>query len=105
MELWLALIAIGLITYATRLSFILLFGRMDVPAQLHRALRYVPVTVLSAIIFSELLVREGAADLSLGNARLLAGLLAALVAWWTKNVLLTIATGMAAMLLIQWVIP
>jgi branched-subunit amino acid transport protein len=105
MELWLALIAIGLITYATRLSFILLFGRMDVPVQLQRALRYVPVTVLSAIIFSELLVREGAVDLSPGNARLLAGLLAALVAWRTKNVLLTIIAGMAALLLIQWMMP
>jgi branched-subunit amino acid transport protein len=103
MELWLILIAIGLITYATRLSFILLFGRISLPKFVQQMLRYVPPTVLSAIIFTELLVREGAVDLSLSNARLLAGLIAALVAWRTHNVLLTIAAGMTVLLVIQWI--
>lgn len=101
MNIWLVMIAIGVITYATRLSFILLFGKMDMPGNLRRALRFVPATVLSAIIFPELLVREGALDLSLGNERLLAGILAFLVAWRTKNAVLTILIGMAALLLLQ----
>jgi branched-subunit amino acid transport protein len=33
----------------------------------------------------------------LGNARLIAGVIAALVAWRTKNVVLTIAIGMIAL--------
>ncbi|MBF8282806.1 MAG: Branched-chain amino acid transport, partial [Anaerolineales bacterium] len=44
---------------------------------------------------------RGALDLSLGNARLLAGGLAMLVAWRTKNVLLTIAVGMGALWILQ----
>lgn len=104
MELWLMLIAIGLITYGTRLSFILVFRRISLPTLGQQILRYVPPTVLSAIIFTELLVREGAVDLSLSNARLPAGLLAALVSWWTHNILLTIAAGMATLLLIQWIL-
>jgi len=36
-------------------------------------------------------------DLSLGNFRLLAGLVGALVAWRTRNVLLTLAAGMLAL--------
>jgi branched-subunit amino acid transport protein len=104
MELWLTLIAIGLITYATRLSFILLFGRISLPTLVQQMLRYVPPTVLSAIIFTELLVREGAIDLSLSNARLLAGLIATLVAWRTHNILLTITAGMAMLLLMQWIL-
>jgi branched-subunit amino acid transport protein len=104
MELWLTLIAIGLITYATRLSFILLFGRISLPTLVQQMLRYVPPTVLSAIIFTELLVREGAIDLSLSNARLLAGLIATLVAWRTHNILLTIMAGMATLLLMQWIL-
>jgi branched-subunit amino acid transport protein len=103
MELWFILIAIGLITYATRLSFILLFGRISLPSTVQQMLRYVPPTVLSAIIFTELLVREGVVDLSMNNARLLAGLIAALVAWRTHNILLTIAAGMAALFLMQWI--
>jgi branched-subunit amino acid transport protein len=101
MSIWLVMIAIGVITYATRLSFILIFGKMDMPGNLRRALRFVPAAVLSAIIFPEMLVREGGVDLSLGNERLLAGILAFLVAWRTKNAVLTILSGMATLLLLQ----
>ena len=95
---WLPALAVaGLATFATRLSFIALLGRVDVPPFLQRALRYVPPAVLSAIVFTEILVRDGAPDLSLGNVRLLAGAAAAVVAWRTRNVLLTIAVGMAAL--------
>jgi branched-subunit amino acid transport protein len=101
MSLWLTLIAAGLITYAVRLSFILLFGRREVPPRLLRALRFVPAAVLSAIIFPELFVHNGTVVASLGNARLVAGILAALVAWRTRNVLLTIVAGMAVLWLLQ----
>ncbi len=101
MSFWLTIIAIGLATYAIRLSFIYLFGRMDVPDILRRALFYVPPAVLSAIVFPELLFPGGVLNFSLGNARLLAGLLAALVAWRTKNVLLTLLSGMVALYVLQ----
>jgi len=39
--------------------------------------------------------------LSLGNSRLLAGLVAIAVAAWTKNSLLTILFGMVALVLFQ----
>ena len=87
----------GAVTFATRLSFIALLGRVEVPPLFRRALRYVPPAVLSAIVFTEIFVRDGAPDLSPGNARLLAGAAAAVVAWRTRNVLLTIAVGMAAL--------
>jgi branched-subunit amino acid transport protein len=96
-----ALALAGLVTFATRLSFIALLGRVEVPPLLTRALRFVPAAVLSAIIFPELLVRDGAVDLSLGNARLLAGLLAAAVALRTRSVVLTMLGGMAALWALQ----
>ena len=93
---WLVILGMGLVTYAIRLSLIALLGRMQVPPLVQRGLRFVPPAVLSAIIFPELLRPSGALDLSPSNLRLLAGVLSALVAWRTKNVLLTIAAGMAA---------
>ncbi|HJW89774.1 MAG TPA: AzlD domain-containing protein [Anaerolineales bacterium] len=101
MILWLTLFAGGLLTYVTRLSFILLIGRTRVPPRLQRALRFVPPAVLSALIFPELLLPQGTLELSPGNPRLVAGLLAALVAWRSRNVLVTIAVGMAALLILQ----
>jgi branched chain amino acid efflux pump len=105
MNVWLLLIGMGLVTYAIRLSLIVLIGRVDVPPIIQRALRFVPPAVLSAIIFPELLRPGGALNLSFGNVRLLAGVLAALVAWRTKNVLLTIAVGMVALWVLQAVVP
>ncbi len=104
MNVWLLLIGMGLVTYAIRLSLIVLIGRVDVPPIIQRALRFVPPAVLSAIIFPELLRPGGTLDLSFGNVRLLAGVLAALVAWRTKNVLLTIGVGMVALWVLQVVV-
>ncbi len=101
MTLWLTIIAAGLITYAFRLSFILLWERVDVPLWLQRSLRFVPPAVLTAIIFPELFLPSGSLNLSLGNARLIAGILAGLVAWRTRNIMLTILVGMGVLLLLQ----
>jgi branched-subunit amino acid transport protein len=79
----------------------LLLERVEIPWRVRQALRFVPPAVLSAIIFPELLWPHGALDISLSNVRLLAGLLAALVAWRTRNVLLTIAVGMGALWILQ----
>jgi branched-subunit amino acid transport protein len=103
MRLWLILLAAGVLTYAMRLSFILLWGKIEVPVWLQRALRFVPPAVLTAIIFPELFLPGGELDLTPGNARLIAGTLAALVAWRTRNIVLTILVGMGALLLIQYV--
>jgi branched-subunit amino acid transport protein len=99
---WLPALAVaGLITFATRLSFIALLGRYEVPPFFQRALRFVPPAVLSAIVFTEVVVRDGAADLRPENVRLLAAAVAAGVAWRTRNVLLTIGAGMAALWMAQ----
>jgi branched-subunit amino acid transport protein len=58
--------------------------------------------VLSAIIFPELFLRNGEWALSLDNYRLLAGLSAILVAWFSKNTLITIIAGMVVLFLLQF---
>ncbi len=72
------------------------------PALLLKALRFVPITVLPAIILPQLFLRNNALALSLHNPRWIAGILAAIVAWRTRNVLLTIAVGMVALWLLQF---
>jgi len=41
-------------------------------------------------------------NLSLDNYRLMAGLVAILAAWFTKNILITILVGMLALFLLQF---
>lgn len=102
MNIWLAIIGMGILTYAIRLTPILLMERVQIRGRAQQALRFVPTAVLSAIIFPELLILDGSVDISVGNARLLAGLLAAIVAWRTKNVLWAVITGMATLWILQW---
>jgi branched-subunit amino acid transport protein len=104
MSLWPMMIMAGLATFATRLSFIVLLDRVTVPAWFQRSLRFVPAAVLSAIILPELAKRNGALDISLRNAQLFSGALAAWVAWRTKNILLTIISGLLALLLFQFLL-
>jgi branched-subunit amino acid transport protein len=91
----------GIVTYAIRLSFVLLIGHMAVPPMLQRALRFVPPAVLAALIFPDLFLSGGTLILSPANPRLLAGALAALIAWRSRNAILSIAAGMAALWLLQ----
>lgn len=99
--IWLTIIGMGLVTYATRVSLILLLGRVEVPPLVRRALRFVAPAVFSALIVPAVLRPGGALDLSVGNVRLFAAVVAALVAWRTKNTLLTILLGMAALWMLQ----
>lgn len=103
--LWFTIITVGLLTFGIRLSFIALLGRAQIAPLLQQALRFVPVAVLSALIAPALLIPNGTLALSLTNSRLLAGLLAILVAWRTKNILLTILVGMVCLLILQTVLP
>jgi branched-subunit amino acid transport protein len=98
--IWLTIVLAGVLTFLTRLSFFALMDRWEPPYLLKRGLRYVPPAVLSAIVFPELLIQNGALNLAPGNVRLLAGLVAILVGWRTRNVFLTIAAGMGAFYLL-----
>jgi branched-subunit amino acid transport protein len=102
MSIWLVFILGGLLTFGMRFIFIYLLGRFEVPETMRRALRFVPPSVLTAIVVPELMIESNKIDVSLTNFRLLAGIVAVLVAWRTKNTLLTIVGGMLTLVLLEF---
>ena len=108
--IWLAILIGGVGTYAIRGSFIALYGRLELPAGVENALRFVPAAVLAALVVPELAQVDGTpvaqTGLPPGEAvvelitgdRVLAGLLAAVAAYVTEDVLATIIVGMGALL-------
>lgn len=96
-SIWVAMLGMGLLTLLLRSAFLLLPERVLLPALLRRALRYVPAAVLTAIYAPELLVQSGAIDFSAQNARLLAGIVAIVVAWRLRRTFFTIVAGMLAL--------
>lgn len=99
-QLIMTILIIGMGTFIFRFSFIFLYGKMKLPQWVHRAMRFVPPAVLSALIFPAILIRDQELWLSLENPRLLAGMVAIAIAWRTKNLLLTIASGLGIFWLI-----
>ena len=102
MNIWLVMVLGGLVTFGMRFSLIYLFGRFHVPETMRWALHYVPPAVLSAIIFPELFLQDGALSLAPDNHRLFAGLVAVLVAGLSRNTLVTILAGMIALFALQF---
>ncbi|MFT4946889.1 MAG: branched-subunit amino acid transport protein, partial [Natronomonas sp.] len=97
---WLAVIAVGLGTYALRASFLFLFERFgDVPDSVETGLAMVPAAVLSALVVPAVVAPEGTLAVS-GNGRIPAALLAAAVAWYTESILATIVAGLVALIVI-----
>jgi branched-subunit amino acid transport protein len=104
MTLWYTVAGMALVTYFARSSFLLLPSRVETPAWLRRALRYVPAAVLTAIWAPELALQKEVISLTLHNERLLAGLVAIAVAWRFRATFVTIVSGLLALHLFDWLL-
>lgn len=102
MTTWLAIAGVALSTFLLRASFIVFADPQRFPRRLRQALAFVPPAVLAAIVVPGLLFHQGAIDLTAGNPRWIAGVLAIAVGMRTRNALAAIAAGMAALWLLQW---
>ncbi len=91
---WILIAGMALVTYLPRYLPFALAGRVKLPPTLERALDFVPIAVLTAIVAQASLVRGGAIDVSPGNYHAAAALAAFAVAVLTKKLFLTIATGL-----------
>jgi branched-subunit amino acid transport protein len=89
-RLWVFL-AMGAVTYATRVTMIALLGR-QLPPLLQRWLRYVPAAVLAALIAPAALMPQGRLE---WGPHVPSVAIATIVAWRTRNVFATIVVGMA----------
>lgn len=99
-RVWVAIILSGVGTYAMRASFLVFAHRLaDVPPGIQRLLRQIPPAALAAIVFPALLAPEG--DFDLWQPRFVAGVVAALVAWRTKNIALTLVVGLGIVMAID----
>jgi branched-subunit amino acid transport protein len=98
--IWLLIAVIGIGTLLIRLSFLALLGRVaTVPPLVARVLRLIPAAVLAALVVPGVTRATGEFDLM--TARFLAAVIAAAVAWKTRNVFATIGVGMGVLWVAQ----
>jgi branched-subunit amino acid transport protein len=88
------------VTFAIRYPVLALLGKIELPPVMLRALRYVPAAVLTAIVVPAVLMPDGKRlFVALDNAYLIAAIIAVLVSWRSKSLLLTIIAGMVVFFL------
>lgn len=103
-EIALMILGMAIINLAIRWPVYLFADHVRFPPLVERALAFVPVAVLTAIIAPATLYPNGPEiQLSWHNAYLVGALVAAVISWKTKKLMPTILVGMAVFLLLyKW---
>ena len=101
--IWLVMIVGGIFTFGTR--FVMLSGWVahGLPRWLIDALAFVPIAVLTAILVPAVLIDPATQQIIvIGNARIVAAVVATIIALLTRNVIATISLGLATLWFLQW---
>ena len=77
-------------------------SRVSLPRPVLDGMKFIPPAVLTAIIVPAMFMPTGSLELSITNAYLVAGIASGVIAFRTRNLLLTIVLGMALFLLWRW---
>lgn len=99
---WIVISVIGIATIIMRGSFILTADRFKLSDKFTDILKFIPASVLAALVAPAIFYHEGMVGVLHGKERLLAGIIALLVAYKTRNIFLTILTGMGTLYLMQY---
>lgn len=92
-EVWGIVASAAFVTYASRAVGILFLADRRIPVLLERALRYVGPAVLAALVAS-IAAGDGGTAPSIDAAEVAAISMAALIAWWRRNVLWSLVGGL-----------
>ena len=95
------MVVVGALNYLSRLSFIAFFASREMPPLLARALRFVPAAMLTALVIPMVLTPSVMGTIEGINPRIPAGIVAAIVAWFTRSTFATLALGMIALWVLQ----
>jgi branched-subunit amino acid transport protein len=103
-EIALLIFLMAAVTYLPRLLPILLLSRRTLPGAIQRWLSYVPVAVLAALLAPALLAPEGELNFALAeNAALWVSIPVFAVAFFSRNLFVTVIVGMTLIALVRYV--
>jgi len=102
MDEWMLITGMVVATFIPRYLPFGLAGRINISPLVVRALNFVPIAVLSAIVTQATLMRGGDLSITLDNHHLIAAIVAFLVAYITQHLFMTILFGLMAFGLAKW---
>jgi branched-subunit amino acid transport protein len=96
-----AIVGLALITVITRGFFLIPERDLPLPAWLQQGLRYAPLAALVAVVAPEIVMTQGQLISTLKDARLPAVVVASAYFYWRRDILGTIVSGIAVLLLLK----
>jgi branched-subunit amino acid transport protein len=100
--LWLILGG-GLVTFLPRWLPIVALKNARIPIWFQKWMSFLPVSIFAALIASDVFFWEGTVSLNvLENAKLLPSIVTALVAYYSKNMILSVIVGIVGISLMVW---
>lgn len=100
---WVAVFGLVVISAITRSAFFMTDTVWSMPKWLESGLRYAPIGALAAVAVPAVTMTQGELPTGWMDPKVMAALVAAMFAWWRKDMLLTIAIGMAVFHLLRWI--
>lgn len=105
MSIWLSIIIAGLFNYFTRLASVLIINPNKMNNKTKLILTYVPSSVFPAIIFPAIFLEQNGMILNFYDPKIIAISIAFLIGFITKNLILTIFSGLTSFwILMFWLI-
>ena len=98
------LAGMALVTYLPRLIPAWVLRDKELPAFVVAWLRYVPVSILAALLLPSLLIEGNSINFSATNLYLWAAIPAGVVAWKKKRIFGTVVIGMLVVAIARWII-
>jgi branched-subunit amino acid transport protein len=99
--IFVTIVGMTLVTYLPRLLPVMLMSSRALPRLLEVWLSYVPSAVLTALVAPSLLVDQEQISLNSGNVFLWASIPTVIIAWKTKNLFLSVFSGMAIVAVVR----
>ena len=95
------ILGMALVTSLPRILPLLMLSVERIPSWLRTWLEYIPVAVLAAMLLPSLLVKDGSLNVSGNNLYLWAALPCFVVAWRTRSLLWTVASGLLVVMAVR----
>ena len=91
---WSSILIAGIVTYFTRMTMVVFFKKNSINENLKKVLTYVPSAVFPVIIFPAVFLNDYGNLENITHPKILGAIFAALVGYFSQNVIVTIVSGL-----------
>ncbi|PAB55918.1 AzlD domain-containing protein [Anaeromicrobium sediminis] len=101
LEYIILIVLMGIVTYITRVSFLVFFNNKNISKVLNRSLKYIPASILAALIFPGVFAPSGNLDMAITNPYIGASGITIISVLLSKNSAFSIVLGIVSLVLLR----